>query len=178
MKRALITTLLVLSLCSLSFAQNLGYNGVAAQVGLVLPNSSGYSAGLALGAKVNMGEITDGVTLMPIIQYHIPGYDEPAGSSSNFSVSTLVFGADAHYPINETTYVGGGLNYNIITLEWEYDFLGTKRTWDASGSEIGFSILGGYNFDLAGYNSAVEGRYNLVSGYNSFVVMLNIFFGK
>ncbi len=179
MKRALTMTLLLLVLSSFSFAQGLGFHGIAAQAGLVIPNSTGYSAGLALGAKVNMGEIAKDITLMPLIQYHLPGYDKPSGSVGDLSVSTLVIGADAHYPINQNTYVGGGLNYNIVTVEWEVDLgaFGGKQTWDASGSEIGFSVLGGYNFDLAGYNSAVEGRYNLVSGYNSLVVMLNVFFG-
>lgn len=181
MQRFLSTSLLLLVLTSFSLAQELGYHGVAAQVGLVVPTSSGYTAGVALGAKVNMGEIYDGVTLMPFIQYHLPGFDEPTGSVGDLTVSTLVIGVDGHYPIDEKTYVGAGLNYNIVTVEWEVDFgpfFGGRQTIDASGSEIGLSVLGGYNFDLAGYNSAVEGRYNLVSGYNSLVVMLNVFFGE
>ncbi len=177
MKRALTMTLLLIVLSSFSFAQGLGFQGIAAQAGLVIPTSTGYSAGVAFGAKVNMGEITKDITLMPLIQYHLPGFDEPTGSVGDLSVSTLVIGADAHYPINQNTYVGGGLNYNIVTVEWEVDWLGSRRTYDSSGSEIGFSFLGGYNFNLGGYNSAIEGRYNLISGYNSLVVMLNVFFG-
>ena len=174
MQRFLTTSLLLLVLTSFSIAQELGFHGVAAQIGLVIPTSTGYSAGPAFGAKVNMGEIYDGVTLMPIIQYHIPGFDEPTGSVGDLTVSTLVIGADGHYAIDEKSYVGGGLNYNTVTVEWEVDLgaFGGRQTFGGSNSEIGISVLGGYNFDLAGYDSAVEGRYNLISDYNSLVVCL------
>ena len=173
MRKILLALSLVFILSSVSFA-DIGFNGVAAQAGLVVPTETNYTAGLALGAKVNMGEIAENLTLMPLIQYHIPGFDVPSGAGDP-SVSIFVIGADVHYDVNEQFYAGGGLNYNSISLEWDVPFFGKI---DASDSEIGFSALGGYNLNLGGYPSAIEARYNIVSNYNSLVVMLNVFFGS
>ena len=59
MKHFITMVMSVLLLCGVSFSQNLGFHGVAAQAGLVVPSETGYTAGFALGAKVNMGEIAD-----------------------------------------------------------------------------------------------------------------------
>ena len=177
MKYFITFVMSLLLLCGVSFSQNLGFHGVAAQAGLVVPSETGYTAGFALGAKVNMGEIADKLTLMPLVQYHKPGFDVPAGAG-DATISIFVIGADVHYAINEQFYAGGGLNYNSITLEYKVTipFFGTT-TIDGSDSNIGFSALGGYNFDLGGLPSAIEARYNIVSNYNSLVIMLNVFFG-
>lgn len=178
MKRILVVLALIATLSSATFAQGLGFHGVAAQAGLVLPMETNWTAGLALGAKVNMGQVADNLTLLPIIQYHMPGFDVPAGAG-DATVSVFVIGADVHYAINDQFYAGGGLNYNSITLEYKWDapFFGTT-TIDGSTSEIGFSALGGYNLNLAGYPAAIEARYNIVSNYNSLVATLNVFFGS
>lgn len=173
MKHFITMVMSVLLLCGVSFSQNLGFHGVAAQAGLVVPGETGYTAGFVLGAKVNMGEIADKLTLMPLIQYHKPGFDVPAGAGDP-TVSIFVIGADVHYGINDQFYAGGGLNYNSVTLEWNVPFFGKI---DSGGSEIGISALGGYNLDLGGLPSAIEARYNIVSNYNSLVITLNVFFG-
>ncbi|KAA3613583.1 MAG: hypothetical protein D8M58_17015 [Calditrichaeota bacterium] len=177
MKRTFISTILLfLSLTTFTFAQ-IGFNGIAAQAGLVLPTETGYTAGFGLGAKVDLGEVSDNLRLMPIFQFHKPGFDVPTGAG-DATISILVFGADVHYAVNDDFYAGGGINYNSITLEYEVDlgFFG-KQTFDASGSEIGFSALGGYNLNLGGYPAAIEARYNVVSNYNSLFATLNVFFG-
>ena len=177
MKRLFTTVLLLALLSSFSFGAGLGFNGIGVQAGLVLPQETGMSTGFAFGAKVNMGEVADNLGLFPIIQYHLPGDDVPSGSG-DVSIGILVIGADVHYAINDQFYAGGGINYNSITFEYKVNLgpFGTQ-TFDAGGSEIGFSALAGYNLNLGGMPAAIEGRYNIVSDYNSLLFTLNVFFG-
>jgi hypothetical protein len=174
MKRIVLIVTIIAALSSFSFAQELGFHGVAAHAGLILPQEDGLETGFGFGAKVNMGEITQGLTLLPVLFYHIPGSE-----SSALDFSVLIIGADVQYAVNNDVYVGGGLHYNNKSVEFEYTnpFTGQKSTTDDSEGDIGLAILAGYKLALGTLNAAIEARYGIVSDYNHLEIGLDVFFG-
>ena len=170
MRKALLVLFLSMSLATFSNAGELGFNGVGVGGGVLLPSEDGLETGFGFGVKVNMGEITDGLTLMPLVQYHLPGSEFDA-----IDFSALVIGADAQYGVNENVYAGGGLAYYNKSVE--IDFGPPIGTRDDSEGDIGFSILAGYKLMLGSMKAAIEARYNIVTDYNHIMIGLDVFFG-
>jgi len=169
MKRLFTISILLAVFSSFSFAAGLGFNGVAAHAGFVLPMEDGLEAGFGFGAKVNMGEITDGLTLLPVVFYHIPGTEV-----SSFDFSVLIIGADVQYGIDDNIYVGGGLHYNNKSVEVD---LGPFGTVDDSEGTIGLAAIAGYNLNLGSLPAAIEARFGIVGDYNHLEIGLDVFFG-
>ena len=177
MKHILATIFVLLIFSSVSFSQSLGFHGVAGHVALLLPQEDGLETGFGFGAVVNMGEITDGLGLFPKLYYQLPGVEDVSGVDVTFSA--LVIGADVHYGVNENVYVGGGLALYSKSSEAEFTnpFTGQKQTIDDSESDIGITLLGGYNLNLGTMPAAIEASYNIVDHYNHLEIAFNVFFG-
>lgn len=174
MKRILTISILLLALSSFSFAAGLGFNGVAAHAGLILPSEDGLKTGFGFGAKANMGELTDGLTLLPLVFYHIPGSE-----FDGVDFSVLIIGADVQYGVNKDMYVGGGLHYNNKSYDVKVTnpFTGQTSSQSDSQGDIGFALLAGYRLMLGTMPAAIEARYGIVKDYNHLEIGLDVFFG-
>ncbi len=176
MKKLLLVALVIFTLGSFGLAQGIGFHGVAPQVALLVPGEDGLTTGFAFGAKVNLGEVAPGISIYPLAFYHMPGTDY-----DDLTFSDIQIGADVHYnlPSVAGVYVGGGLTFNILTIELDYTnpFTGQTDTYDESENRIGFSLLGGYKFPLGGMDAMVEAKYGIVSDYSHLMIGLAVMFG-
>ncbi len=176
MKRALTMTLLLLVLSSFSFAQGLGLHSITGKAGIVMPEGD-WDTGFLVGAKANMGEITEGITLHPIVSYWSAGFSESAfGTDYDLSLSNFQIGADVHYQIANVKglFVGGGLAINFLSFEFPNFF--SSGTSSTSESKIGFAAIAGYGFPIGGMNGVVSGRYNIIDGFDTLEIAFGIEF--
>lgn len=179
MKKALTITLLLLVLSSFSFAQGLGLHSITGKAGVVMPESP-WDTGFLIGAEANLGEVTDGLTLHPVVSYWSSGYSQSvAGSNFDLTLSNVQIGADVHYQIEnvEGLFVGGGLGFNFLSFEFPaFSFLGSSSTSSTSETKIGFAAVAGYNFPVGGMNGVVSGRYNIIDSFNTLELSFGIEF--
>ena len=170
-----ISILLVFGLFVALPAQNLGFKGIAVKGGIVSPESP-WDMGFFGGVSANMGEISPGLSLFPFVSYWSSGY---SNYGIDLGLSNFQLGADIHYPLTNVqgVYVGGGISFNILSVDypmWDY----TRGWTTASDSEnkIGFGGLVGYEIQLGGRQGFVEGKYNIISDFNTLEVAIGIFF--
>ncbi len=161
MKRALTMTLLLLVLSSFSFAQGLGLKSITGQAGIVSP-SGVWDMGFAVGAEADLGEIANGFTLHPSISYWSASYSY-SGFNSKYepSLSNFQIAGNVHYQIENVRglYVGAGLGINFFS----YEVPGAGILGDFTSTDIGVSILSGYQLALGSMTGVIQGRYNLTN---------------
>lgn len=152
-------------------ATDIGYRGLGVQGGAVAP--SNWDTGYGVGVHVDLGEMTHGLFLQPSANYwQASGTDSFLGLNFDRDMSNLALGADVlWYPSGERQgwYVGGGAYLNRL----EYDIYGATLT----DNRLGANAIGGYDFAFAGSAAFVEGRYHVVSGFNTVQVGLGLRFG-
>jgi len=152
-------------------AADIGYRGLAVQGGIVAP--SNWDTGYEVGVHVDLGEITNGLFLQPSLDYwKASATDSFFGIEFDRDLSNLALGADVlWYPSGDRRgwYVGGGAFLNLL----RYDTLGSTLT----DNRVGANAVGGYDFALGGSSAFVEGRYHVVSGFNTVQVGLGLRFG-
>jgi len=173
MKRTLITSLLLLVLSTFTLSAELGLKSITGQAGIVAP-SGVWDTGFTVGAEADLGEITDGITLHPSISYWSASYSY-SGFNSNLepSLSNFQIAGNAHYQIEdiEGLYVGGGLGINFFSYESPaFGGLG-----DVSSTDIGISLLSGYQLALGSMTGVIQGRYNLTN-WNAFELTAGLLF--
>ncbi len=189
-KLVLVVMILAVSFC---FAGEFGLYKVAPTVGVIMPEDP-WDMGLQIGAKANIGSVMDGkIGLFPVVSYWASKYDFNGVTDLELKLSNIKIGLDAHYDLSEYftgLYAGAGLALNIVGTEYpsiDYDITGYtdygmpiydyKTTTDSnSESEIGISLLAGYNFELSGKPLFVEGRYDLIKNLNTLGVNVGMFF--
>jgi len=178
MRKLLIVTALLLLMIGTSSAQGIQFKSVTARAGLILPNSP-WDTGFLIGAEADLGINVNNIAIMPVLSYWHTSYSYNFLGSYDLSLSNLQIGADAHYSLEEATnvkglYAGGGLSLNFETFDFPtYLSSGTSSTTDTN---IGFSLLTGYNLALGSMDGVVQGRYNLISGLNTFELTFGIKF--
>ena len=178
MKKLTMTVVLIL-VCALVFpvsAQKLGLNSVKPMAGVVMPESP-WGTGFIIGVGADMGELTRDITLNPFVSYWSSGYDE---FGVDLALSNFQIGADVHYHIKDVKglYAGGGLSFNILSIEFPYfNFItGEQTTESESETKIGFGVLGGYMFPLGNMDAFVQGKYNIISELNTLELTFGIAF--
>ncbi len=182
MKKLFTILLLVLAFgfITSSSAQGLGFKAIAPQLGLVMPEDP-WDMGFHVGAKINLGELTKDLGLYPFVGYWSSKYSYSAfDESTDLKLSNIQIGADVHYHIASMQgfYVGGGLSFNMLSIEFpSYNpFTGASTTESNSDSKIGFGLLAGYELPLGSNLGFVQGKYNLISDLNTLEITVGMYF--
>lgn len=176
MKKLLMVLSIVLLLTTYSFGQNLGLNAIAPKVGVIMPEDP-WDTGFLVGAQADMGTVAENLGLFPFVAYWSSGYDL---LGVDLTLSNIQIGADVHYavPNVQGLYAGGGLSFNILSIEFpSYNYLTGESTTDSdSESKIGFGFLAGYEIQLGGNAGFVEAKYNIISDLNTLEIAAGIYF--
>ena len=182
MKKLFTIMLLVLAFgfVTSSSAQGLGFKAIAPQIGLVMPEDP-WDMGFHIGAKINMGELTKDLGLYPFVGYWSSKYTYDAFDlNEDLKLSNIQIGADVHYHIAsmEGLYVGGGLSFNMLSIEFpSYNPFTLESTTESdSESKIGFGLLAGYEMPFGSTTGFVQGKYNIISDLNTIELTVGMYF--
>ena len=161
-------------------AAELGLKAIAPQVGLVMPEDP-WDTGFHVGAKANMGELTEGLGLYPYVGYWSSGYSYSyLAASEDISLSNIQIGADAHYHLAdvEGLYFGGGVSLNFLKMDIPTvdPFTGQATTISDSNTEFGIGLLAGYELPIGSNLGFVQGKYNIISDFNTLELTVGIYF--
>jgi len=156
--------ILFLLICPLS-AQLLGIKGAGIQGGVVFPEN--WGTGLNLGARLDFGELTKQVYVIPMITYWNAKKD-------TIGMSNIALAADLQYfPFHEQegAYIGVGLSYNF--LSWDYYYIiyaptVTENLGHTDDRRIGFYPIIGYVHTIDQFSLFAELKYNLISDFDAF----------
>ncbi len=156
MKKSIVTVFTVLLMSAFSFGQGLGLNSITAKAGVIMPEDP-WETGFHIGAKADMGQLTDNINLVPFAEYWSSSYDFGGAS---LDLTNFKIGAAGHYMIPDVSglYAGAGLSLNFLS----FDIPGLGAFGSGSNTEFGLNVLGGYKFPLGGMNGVVEAEYNLM----------------
>ena len=179
--RLLMLAAVILLLTIPVSASDIGFHRVAPKAGLLFPSTDGieYSLGFMFGAAADMGELTDNLSLVPIVSYWTIGGNVEGASSLDVSMSNFQIGADVHYNIEnvEGLYVGGGLSINFESVSIDYNIPGFgSGSADGSETDVGFGILGGYEMPLGDNTAFAQAKYNIIADFNTFEINLGMWF--
>ncbi len=182
MKKLFTILLLVLAFgfITTSSAQGLGFKAIAPQLGLVMPEDP-WDMGFHVGAKINMGELANNLGLYPFVGYWSSKYTYgDFGLNEDLTLSNIQIGADVHYHIAsaEGLYVGGGLSFNMLSIEFpSYNPITLESTTDSeSDSKIGIGLLAGYELPFGSSLGFIQGKYNIISDLNTIELTVGMYF--
>jgi hypothetical protein len=174
-KFRLLTLAAVILLLTLPVSgSDIGFHRVAPKAGLIFPQD--LDMGFMFGGAADLGELTDNLSLVPLVSYWTAGTDE---GGLDISFSNIQIGGDVHFNIEnvEGLYVGGGLSINFESGSTEFkDFLGNTYTGDWSDTDIGFGFLGGYEMPVGDNTAFAQGKFNIISNFNTFEINLGMWF--
>ncbi len=184
MKRYIFVVLCCVLLIGSTSAQGLGFYGIGGGVGLVnVSQDLGSStSGFGLNARVNMGELTTNLRLVPEVNFWSVSEDFGFfGESFTWTWRDFAINANVQYFFDLEgsfePFVGGGLGLNFISLSFTESFGGETFSATGSTTEIGVNLLGGALINLDGPISPYgEFRYVLVSGMNHLMIQAGIMY--
>lgn len=154
-------------------AQEFGLYSINPSASIVMPDH--LDMGFGINVSANVGEVFPGVELYPMISYWSAKWQ----NFNDFTVSNIAVGADAHYTMDsfpEGMYVGGGLNFNIVSSEYpDYNYItGKSTTSSKSDNKIGLSAFAGYTFSMGSFGLFAEARYNMISDFNNLQLSVGV----
>lgn len=172
-KRILLFSCLTLLLLTpgAAGAADIGFYGAEVRAGVVFP--SDWDTGFTVGGSVNLGELTDGLYLYPGVFYSQAEETEGfAGVDVDVEVTSLALGAEVRYFLDGEArgfYFGGGPYLHFLEAEAGATVppFGRVVTVTVDSEEIGAMGVAGYRFGGARSSFFVEGRYGLVTDFNS-----------
>jgi opacity protein-like surface antigen len=168
-----------------SAQDGLGFYGIGGGLGFVSVSPtglSGSSSGFGLNARVDMGEITTNLRLVPEISYWSVSEDITFfGETWEQKWSDFAINANVQYHFDVegsfAPYVGGGLGLNFISLTVTESFFGETFSASASTTEFGINLIGGALLNLDGPISPfAEFRYHVVSNFNHLMILAGIIY--
>ncbi len=181
MKKSLVIILLIS--VTASFAADLGLYQVGPTLGFIMPEDP-YDMGFQIGAKANIGSVMDGkIGLFPVVNY----WRTSAEDFDDYTLSNIKIGIDAHYDLSEyveNLYAGAGLAMNVVGFSYTYP----HATWNGnelvyedkeisdSDNELGISLLVGYNLEVSGKPTFLEGKYDMIDNLNTIGVKAGVYF--
>ena len=152
-------------LLSVSFldAQSFFVNKIAPKISAIIPNEEGKKPGFGIGLVINFQEISGNIN-----SYYYFTYEKPESSLKGFKYSNVQIGADFQYSFTKEIYAGVGISLNLLTSQ-----INMEEVYDRQGGTVpltrlkfGGSLIGGYNFKTMEFDSAIEGRYHFIEGYD------------
>lgn len=172
--RVLMLAAVILLLTIPVSASDIGFHRVAPKAGLIFPQD--LDMGFMFGGAADLGELTDNLSLVPLVSYWTASRSE---SGIDISFSNIQIGADVHFNIEnvEGLYVGGGLSINFESVSTDFkDFFGNTYTADGSDTDIGFGFLGGYEMPVGNNTAFAQAKFNIISNFNTFEINLGMWF--
>jgi len=173
----------VLSLSIPASASDIGLKRLNGQLGLLFPSTPNlsYGVGFQLGAGADLGEITDDLHLVPSLSYWILSPEVEGASSLDASASNFQIAVDVQYYLKDVKglYFGGGLSINFVSISWDLppEFAQFEGDYDASSTEFGIGLLGGYEMPI---NKKTTGfahlKYNIISDFNTLAIVFGVWF--
>ena len=181
-KKMLVPFLLLLAMFTAlpAAAADFGLYGFDVRAGLVIPTD--WDTGYLVGASANVAELFDGLYLFPAISYSQAEDSESAlGIDFDLEVTNIALGAEVRYfPDGQPRgwYFGGGPYLNLVDREFLVGFGGGGRTRVASvdTEEIGITGVAGYQLGAGDAGLLLEGRYSVVSGYDTAQLLIGYSF--
>ena len=156
-------------------AANLELKRISGQAGVIFPKD--FGTGFNLGASADMGELTENLTLVPLIGYWNSSKSE---NSVDFSMSNFQIGADVQYALKEQKglYFGGGLSINFlsVSVDWPQEFVGYGYSNSSSDTKIGIDLLAGYEMPVGSNMGFANLKYHLISDVNTFMINVGMWF--
>ncbi len=158
MKKSLIVVTALILFSGAAFAQaEIGFNGMGAKVGFVMPEDPIEST-IGFGLVSDLGTIMPNLALHAYVDYWGKSYDESEHYESKFSVVSIA--AIAKYLISSggslTPYVGGGLGLEFASVSGEYtgpSVPGYTEDFDYDETEtetdLGIHLVGGAMMELS-----------------------------
>lgn len=186
MKRFIFAVFCCMLLVGTMSAQGLGFYGIGGGAGFVsVSHGIGSStSGFGLNGRVDMGEITDNLRLVPEVNFwsiseSFSFFDE----SEKWTWRDIAINANIQYLFDIEgsfqPFVGGGLGLHFISFSFTATDTFFGDTWSGSSSttEIGVNLLGGAKFNLDGPITPYgEFRYVLVSNMNHLMIQAGIMY--
>ena len=172
MQRILIVLVLVFSLATVSYGQQMGLKSVAPQIGVIFPEDP-VSTGFEIGVIADMGEFYSNFSLFPLINYWTAGGSE---YGYDLSFSNFQIGADVHYYTKDLPgfFAGLGLSLNFSSVSWDVSIPGIPDS--GSSTDVGLGILAGYEMPIDKYKGFVKGKFNIISNANTFELAVGLHF--
>jgi len=154
-------------------AQQFGLFSVNPSVSIVMPDN--LEMGFGANVSANVGEVMEGLTLLPTVSYWTANYK----FSNDYSASNIAVGADVHYTMDafpKGMYAGGGLNFIIVTFEYPgYNYVtGQIETQSSSDNNLGISAFVGYTFEMGSFDLFAEARYNMINNFNNIQLTVGV----
>lgn len=154
MKKISIVLVLLLVAASFGYSQGLGLKSVKPKIGLIFPKSP-WETGFNVGAGVDLGEVTSNLHLVPSLAYW-------HSSVNTFGLSNFQLAADVEYYLQNVKglYFGGGISVNFFSGDID------------SVTRFGLGFLGGYKFPLESVTLFGQAKYNVISDFNTFELVI------
>jgi len=176
MKKGLVLFAAMLMIATTAFSADLGFKAIGVKAGMVMPEDP-WETGFLIGAAVDMGEITNNLSLVPSISYWKSGYDF---GTFELSLSNIQIAGDVHYHLANVKglYGGAGLSLNFVTSEFPgYTLYGfSEESTSNTETEFGIGLLAGYEMNIGGMKAFAEGKYNLISNLNTLELAIGVYF--
>jgi len=176
MRKLFVVLVVIFMFAAIAPAQDIGLHAIAPKVGVLFPESP-WDTGFLFGAKANLGELSENLELMPFALYWTSGYSE---FSVDLALTNIQIGGDVHYflPNIESLYVGGGISINFLSFEFPFvNFItGESTTESTSDTKFGFGFLAGYEIPMGDSYGFIEGKYNIISDFNTFEIEVGYYF--
>lgn len=167
-------------------ASDFGFFGTEIRGGAVFPDD--FDTGFTVGLAFNVAELADGLYLYPALNYSeaddsrrvVLPFD--AVVDVDFEVSDISVGAEVrYYPSGEERgfYFGGGPYYHFLEVDasaqtnFPFPII---VTGSADTDELGGTAVAGWRFDSGRSAYFVEGRYVVVSDFDSAQALIGISF--
>lgn len=150
---------------------DLGFAGIDIRGGL--NSSSDWDEGTTFGLSIDLGEITNGLSLHPgLIWSEASRTDDFFGFSFDSSIEDLAIGAELRYFLSKDGdgfYFGGGPYAHKVKQAFE--------SAEADTTSIGAIGVAGYRWQGSSAAFFAEARYNVVSDFNGLWVLVGVGFG-
>jgi len=188
MKKALPTLLMLAALLTLpttASAAEFGFFGVEVRGGAIFPED--LDTGYTLGVALNVGQLTDGLYLYPAVVYSeaddSQSFGGPFGNASvDFEITSLAVGAEVRYfpsGAQDGFYFGGGPYFHFLEAKASAAVnapFPLNVSVNEDSNELGATGVAGYRFSGGRSAFFVEGRYVVVTDFNSGQVLVGFSF--
>jgi len=155
-------------------AAAIGLHSFSPTGGIIYPGGS-WKPGFQVGALVNFLKINEDISISALANYWESENRKEA--LEGVVLSNLKLGMDLRYRFKkEGFYTGLGLSLNNLQKDFQNSSVPSIGNEDPE-NEIGFSILGGYNFVFDGFDALLaELKYSRVAQYNVIGLKLGLYF--
>ena len=138
------------------------------------------------GVNIHLVEVTKGIYLNTGLAYWTASEETDGGSELTYS--NISIAPDIRYYVDGEEsgfFIGGGLSINLLNIKGEVSktvsgpaggYMITTWVVEYDETEIGFHPVIGYLFNLGDLRAFVEGKYNLITDFNTLDAAVGVIF--